>query len=425
MHIAVNEIEYCKLLIQCETDHKIISEKKSDILKKFKEQKVPGFRPGHATPEAIKQHYKKEIAEALKQELADDAVHNVIFEKKLKPLGRPQFNYANLEESYLVLASGESALPKFKCEFILNVQPEFELKQYKEFEIPKAAGIPSTEELTQKILQELRSKNGSTVPYGADDFVQMGDTVIVDYTTSLDGQNIKDLTDTGQILSIGRINIPGFSESLLGMKAEETREFDLHMPENYRPEYVGKTLHFVVKVTMGSKVEFAALDDELAKKVGLENFDALMSNVTGVASARVRELENMHYLDQISRRLVTEHDFKIPEWIGTGEAQINARNAGAKWEEIPDEQKLKHIDMAEKSVKLSLILQKIRDKEPEAQLTDEEVFGLAKENIAKYSQEPDKVIQEIYKNGHLSLLFNRMRDEYTLNFILKNSKIVE
>jgi len=425
MNIEIQEVEYCKILVQCETDSDVIAVKKAEVIRKFKGQKVPGFRPGHATPEAIKQHFRKEIADALKQELADDAVHNVLFEKNIKPFGRPTFTYANLEESYLVSASGESALPKFKCEFSLHVQPEFELNAYKEFDIPKVAGIGTIEEFTQRILQELRSKNGTTVAYGADDFVQMGDTIILDYKTTLDGQPVESLTDSGQILNVGRINIPGFSESLLGMKPDETREFDLNMPDTYKPEFAGKTLHFDVKVAMGSKVEAAPLNDELATKIGLENFDALMANVRQAAAVRVAELETIHNMDQISRRLVDNHDFKIPSWISTGEAQINARNSGQKWEEIPDTEKEKQIDMAEKSIKLSLILQKVRDVEPDAQLSDEETFELAKKNISKYSQDPEKVMAEIYKNGHLPLLFNRIKDEYTLDFIQKSSKIIE
>lgn len=425
MNIEIQETEYCKILVKCELDGDMIASKKDEVIKKFKGQKVPGFRPNNATVDAIKQHYRKEINEALKQELANDAVNNVIFEKNIKPFGRPIFSYANLEESYLVSANGESALPKFRCEFALHVQPEFELNAYKEFDIPKISGIDSVEEFTQKVLQELRVKNGSSVPYEQDDFVQTGDTVIIDYKTSIDGQPVADLSDVGQIVSVGRINIPGFSESLLGMKPDETREFDLNMPDTYKAEFAGKTLHFEVKVSAGSKIDPAALNDELATKVGLKDFEDLMGNVRSAAAARVSELESIHNMDQISRRLVDNHDFKIPEWISTGEAQINARNAKQNWEEISDSEKEKYIEMAGKSIKLSLILQKVRDNEPDAQLTDEETFELAKKNLSKATQEPEKVMNEIYKNGHLPLLFNRIKDEYTLDFIQKTSKIVE
>src|SRR5271155_1220175 len=143
MTFEINEIDYCKILVKYESDGDTVQTKKAEVISKFKGQKVPGFRPGYATTDAVKQHYRKEINEALKQELADDAVHNVIFEKDIKPFGRPTFSYINLEESYLVSLNGESALPKFRCEFSLHVQPEFELKDYKEYDIPKPAGIMS------------------------------------------------------------------------------------------------------------------------------------------------------------------------------------------------------------------------------------------------------------------------------------------
>jgi trigger factor len=332
MQITINEVEYCKILVQCESDSETIQAKKTEVLNKFKSRKVPGFRDGHATTDAVRQHYRKEIAEALKQELADDAVHNVIFEKNIKPLGRPTFTYANLEESYLVSANGESALPKFRCEFSLHVQPDFELKDYKDFEIPKAPISIPEEELSQKMIQDLRTRYGTTVPYSADDFVQDGDTVILDFKTSLNGEPVESLTGNGEILNVGRINIPGFNESLYGMKPGETREFDLNMPGTYKEDFAGKTLHFEVKMNMGSKVEPAPLNDELATKIGIETFDKLMENVRATASNRVKELESNHNMDQISRRLIAAHDFKIPTWISTGEAQVNARNAGQDWD---------------------------------------------------------------------------------------------
>jgi trigger factor len=424
MTIEITEIEYCKIQVKYEAEPDIISKKRNEVIDKFKSRKVPGFRDGHATIAAIKQHYRKQIGEVLKQELTDEAVQNAMFEKNLKPLGRPTLSYANLDESLLVGINGESALPKFTCEFSMNVQPEFELGAYKDFEIPKPAASIPEEELSQRILQDLRVKNGHTTPYEQDDFVQMGDTVIIDYTGSIDGNQIEDLTKTGDMLNIGRINIPGFSESLLGMKPEDTREFDLNLPEDHK-DYPGKTIHMNVKLTMGSKTIPAALDDELAKQIGLENFDKLLEGVKSMATTRIKELETNQIMDQITNRLVENHQFRIPTWISMMEAEINVRNSGHEWKTIPDVEKEKFVDMAEKSIKLSLILQKVRDNEPDATLSDEETFSVAKQNISQFSQEPEKLLAEMVKNGHIYILLNRIRDQYALEFIQKTCKLLE
>lgn len=433
MNISIEEVEYCKINIKYEASLEAIQNKKQEIVNKFKEQKVPGYRPGHATNDAVKQHYRKEINDYLKKELAEEAVHNVIVEKNIKPFGRPIFSSMNLDNGNLLSFNGEPASPQFRCEFSLMVQPEFNLGSYKDFELPKPQS-DSSEVFSQKMLQELRVRHGQTIQYNPDDFVQMGDNVILDLKTFSNDQLINDMSGDGEILNVGRINIPGFSESILGMKPEETREFVLNMPDSYKEEFAGKPLRFEVKIIMGSKIEPAALDDDLAKKIGIETFDKLMDNITATATTRIKELNSSHNMDQISRRLIDNHDFKIPIWIATAEAQINARNAGKVWESVSykekteylsDKEKEEYIDLAGKSIKLSLILQKIRENEPDAQLTDEEVFESAKQNIAKHSKEPEKVMTEIFKNGHLPLLFNRIRDEYALSFIEKTCKFVE
>lgn len=92
---------------------------------------------------------------------------------------------------------------------------------------------------------------------------------------------------------------------------------------------------------------------------------------------------------------------------------------------MEDAKKEKYVDYAEKSVKLSLILSRIRDEEPSCQLTDEEVLSIAKSNISKFDANPEKVLEGIYKNGHLPLLASRIKDEHTLEFIKNNCNITE
>ncbi len=210
------------------------------------------------------------------------------------------------------------------------------------------------------------------------------------------------------------------------MKPGEEREFTLTTPEKeFDPDYLNKELTFKVKLMGGSKKVPAALDDELAQRIGLANFAALTTQVQGVAGAKIQGMENGHYQDQIGRRLVANHDFKIPEWIAIPEAKVQAKMAKKDWEALSDEEKAKQIKDAEDGIKLSLVLGKVQDNEPEAQLTDEEMINMGKKNIAQYTQDPDKVMQDIYQKGQMSMFLSRIKDEFTLNFILRNCNIIE
>lgn len=413
MQIEMNETEYCKVDVHYEADIEAVLAKRSEVVGKFKDATVPGFRQGHASPEVLKIYFRKEIDDALKRELANEAAQNTVYEKKIKPFGHPQFKAVNLEGN------------KFSCDFSLHVQPDFELKQYKEFEIPKPVEKISAPELAQRILQDLRVRYGETTQYGENDFVQIGDNVVIDYNGTVDDQPVDRLTASGELVQVGKTPIPGFDDNLLGMKAGEERVFVLNMPDSVADSLAGKAVHFKVKLVLGSKIQPAPLDDSLAKKVGFEDFQTMMNHASTTASSRVQETTKNEIMDQITRRLVSGHDFKIPHWISSAEAQMVAKNNGENWEVLSDTQKEKYLEHADNSIKLSLILSKVRDTEPEAQLTDEEVFKVAKENISKFSNNPDEVFEGIFKNGHLPLLFNRIRDEHTIAFIQKYCTIVE
>ena len=408
----MKESEYCKLDIDYEADIDTVLNKREEVINQFKSAKIPGFRQNKATKEVVKFHFGKEIDARLKQELANDALQNVISEKNIKPFGYPNFTSVEL--------NGE----KFTCKFTLHKRPDFELATYKGFDIPKPK-LPQIEELAQKIVQELRTKHGKTTPYTENDFVQMGDQIIIDCKTFINNEPIERLTFSGEILNVGRINVPGFSENILGMQCNDNREFELSIPENYGGDLAGKTVKFEVKLLMGSKIEDAILDDELASKIGLTNVNDLMTNAVSIASSRISELDNEQVFNQISKRLIENHTFKIPYWISTAEAKFNANTNKLEWDKLTDEEKESIIKHAANNVKLSMILEKVREQEPDAQLTQDEMLGIAKNNISQFTKEPEKVFQDLISSGQLSVFLNRIKDEYTLDFIKKNSNIIE
>src|SRR6185436_2027284 len=415
MEINVKELEPCKLSIQYIADAGEILEKRAQILQVFKKAPVPGFRPGKGTLDAIKIHYKNQIEESLKRGLAEDAYHNTIFEKKLRPHGAPFFKS-------LMIADG-----KFTCDFDLHVKPDFELAPYKELEIPKPQEDFSSVEFSEKILQELRRKFGDAYPYTENDFVQDSDNVIIDYQGTVDGVKIDNLSAQGEMLTVGRSQLLNFDDNLLGMVLGETREFDVKVPENGLPSLAGKLVHFKVTLNMGSKTELCALDDSLAVKMGKKDFSELKEFVHAAALSRTSNSSKLALNEAITNRLVNDNKFAVPNWLSLSEARYLAHNSKMDWETMNDVDKEKYLQMAESNVKLSLILDRIRDLEPEAQITDQEVFDIVKQNLTKMNNQKsiDDTIKEMNRTGYLQILFSRIKDEFVLDFITKSVKVIE
>ena len=415
MQIEITEIEPCKLKVTYEADAEQILNKKAEIISIFKKAPVPGFRPGKATIDIIKHHYRDQINDSLKKGLAEDAFHNTLFEKKLKPHGAPSFNS-------LLLIDG-----KFSCEFNLHTKPEFEITEYKNFEIPKPFEAESTTDICEKMLQELRVRYGEVSVYADGDVVENGDNVIINYEGFVDGQKQDNLSAEGEMLCIGNSQLPSFDDNLIGMPLGGVREFDVVVPETGLPSLAGKTVHFIVTVSIGSKTVPCALDDSLAVKMGKKDISELRGLVLGSAQAQLANKSRSALTEAICQRLINNADVSVPHWMSLSEAQYLVHSSKIEWGTLSDADKEKYIELGARNVKISLILDKIRELEPEAQLTDQEVFDAIKNNLAhtKIKTSIDDVIKEMNRTGYLQILFSRMRDEHTLDFLVKNTKIIE
>jgi trigger factor len=416
MEIEIKELESCKLNIVYVADAGEILEKRGVVIQAFKKAPVPGFRPGKGSIDAIKFHYKNQIEESLKRGLAEDAYHNTLFEKKLKPHGAPTFKS-------LLMGDG-----KFTCEFDLFVKPDFELADFKSLNIPKPHEDISILEFSEKLLQDLRHKFGETAPYTENDFVQQGDNVIIDYVGTVDGTRVDSLCTEGEMLTVGQSQLPNFDSSLLGMTLSETREFDLVVPENGMPSLAGKTVHFNVTLNMGSKTELCPLDDSLAEKMGKKTILELRELVNAAASGRVSNMLKLKINESVAAHLVNDNSFEVPNWLSLSEAQYLAHSAKLDWVTMSESDKEKYLEMAIRNVKLSLVLDKIRETEPEAQLSDQEVFNIIKGNLVKTQnskESVDDIIKEMNRTGYLQIMFSRIKDEYTLDFVSKKINIIE
>lgn len=415
MHIDINETEPCKLSVHCVIDAEGIMNKRGKVMEAFKKAPVPGFRPGKASADAIRIHYKDQIEEALKRALAEDAYHDTLFEKKLRPHGAPRFNSLMMEGG------------KFVCDFDLFIKPEFQLSEFKGMEVPKPVASQNADQVCEAMLQELRVKMGDVAPYTDADFVQHGDNVIVDYEGFVDGEKVDALGATGEMLTVGQSHLPAFDANLLGMQMGETREFDIVAPENGLPSLAGKMVHLKVTLNIGSKSTPAALDDELAKKLGKNTFIELREAVFAGAAAKAAYANQMQVNEVVARRLIADTAVPVPPWLALSEAQYLVHQAKLDWNTLTDVDKEKYLTVGEQNVKLSLILDKVRETEPEAQLTDQEVFEIIKRNLAQTKvQTPiDDVIKEMNRTGYLQILFARIKDEHTLDYVVKQAKVIE
>lgn len=411
MQFEFTEPEYCKYTVSCKMEKQEVLNKKPEVLNRFKNVKMPGFRKGKADLKSIQHVYKKEIQNELQNTLASEAVSNFISENNVKMIGNPSFSEVSLNDEF------------FTCTFMLHKTPSVELKEYKNFSLPKPS-LPDASDLAASKIEEFRKSFGETVPFAENDFVQKGDSVIIDYHAKHNNEIVPLLSGNGEVLVVGTSPFPEFDENLFGMTVDQKREFSLKIPEDTpNKDLAGKTLDFSVHLKVGSKTVPAALDDALAQKMGLKNLEDLQTNVNLLISQQIEASKKAHAKKQILARLLENHEFEIPHWLSTAEAKFLSQESNTNWDSISNENKRSLLARSEQNIRTTLILEKIRETEAEAQLTDQEIFDILKTNL---SQEALKELATD-KNStmKISLLMGRVKDENVLDFIYKTCSFVE
>ena len=412
MYIQLEEKEPCKVHVTYVADPQKVLAKRSEVtdlvFEGASKSVVPGFRKGKAPLQAVKFKYRKNIEDQTKQMLLVSAEEEILFKNKFKTIFSTQVLNCNLQDS------------KFECQLLFFKKPTVELKEYKGLKVPKPHLPKNQVELAEQMLQELRVKYGEVVPFSETDTAQLTDKITMDVKCVAEGKVMPELTNDGIFYTVGQGFYHEFDDNILGMKAGEEKVFDVIWDSQTKEKAT-----FTVKIHMGVKMIPATLDDSFAQKMGLENFDKLQAEVNGVATNKTRDYEINAIHSQIISQLMASHEITIPSWLINMDAQQLAIQHGLKWEQVNTESKKAMESKAVDRLKLTLIMDAIREIEPDAQFSNNEVLDVVRSRVAQQGQDPDKFVAELQSTGKLFGVIAAMQQEATLEFLAKKTEIVE
>jgi trigger factor len=348
--------------------------------------------------------------------MATRAIDDFQFETDMKPIGVPKFSNISVKRD------------KFKCDIELNRKPDLELGNFK-FEVPKPKLSLDAEALAEKSLFDMRLRVGDSEPYDDDDVVELGDQITFSFyaTIEVDGKDepFEGSVVEGELYNVGSNRWAGFDDQILGMKAEETKEFDLTFdvgPE----ETLGKTAHFTVTVHMGTKRKPHPINDEFYKLVGVENIEELMNKLRSISKLSVDRSEKEAVRSQVAIKLVEGHEFEIPQFMIEDEAKSIAAKHGVDFRDLEsDEDKKTFLDMGEKNVRLTLILDSIRDTEPDSVLNDTEAQNHLAQHLAAQGQNPEALFKNKAFQPQMLELIANIKEEFTLQWVAEQATLIE
>ena len=124
--------------------------------------------------------------------------------------------------------------------------------------------------------------------------------------------------------------IPGFEDQLIGVKAGDEKTISLTFPENYQAAHLaGKDTTFDIKVKEVSKPDSTDINDEAAKKLGLELADRLREIVRGQIESQFGQMTRQKVKRELLDALDESYKFEAPSNLVTAEfnniwSQVNS-----------------------------------------------------------------------------------------------------
>ncbi len=380
---------------------------------------LKGFRPGRAPRRLLQQLYGKDVDQEVTGKLIEESIPKALEEHKLEPVAMPV-----IEDKAL----GEDR--SFRYTAVVEVQPEFELAEYRGIEV-RGEAIAVRDEDVDKALEELRASR-ATLADREGEAARRGDVVVADWEMEVEGKSGPQVSrqDAPLELADGGL-LPELVTGLEGVKAGETRTIEATLGERAAdPSLAGKQASFRVTVKKVQERVLPAIDDDLAKAVsGLESVEALRADLREKIHTRLdREAKGKQH-EQLVDALVSANSFEPPESLVEQSVRTLTRFAGSdvpesESEEARAERRANVEKAAKRQVAADLLLRRIADKE-DIQVSDEDLDVALEERAQAIGQRGDVLRQAYERKGILDEFRGEIRRRRVLDFLLENAKILD
>jgi trigger factor len=384
--------------------------------------KVHGFRPGKVPYKVLEQQYgssvrQEVLGESLQRSFAEAAVAN-----KLQVAGYPQFE----------IKTADMNAPQIEFSATFEVYPEVVIGDISGETMNRVTFTLSDADVEETI-QTLRKQRA--VYQKADRAAQKDDQVRIDFSGTLNGVPFEggEGKDFAVVPGSGRM-LPDFENAIVGMKAGETKSFDMTFPADYHGKDVaGKQVTFTITVHAVEAAHLPELDAEFAKSMGMEDGDVaklkaeIRENIARETARRVKVRNKDNAMDL----LLKVAQLEIPKALLEDEAQNLMQQAmqdmEARGMKMPKGMQLPadmFMERATRRVKLGLILAALVKKH-ELTAKPDQVKALVQDYAQSY-EHPEEVVRWYHADpSRLREAENLVLEDNVVAWVMAGAKVVD
>ena len=393
--------------------------------------RLNGFRPGKVPVGHLRKVYGRSVMADVLQNAVNEANRKIVEDNNLKLANEPQIQFPESQEDVekAMEAKGDLAFT-----VALEVLPIFELADLSDVTVKKPVAEVTDAEITES-LERMAKQNRSFEP--KEGAAADGDRVVVDFVGRIDGTEFEGGKGEDIRVELGSNTfIPGFEDQLLGLKAGDTKLVKVTFPVNYMAAHLaGKDAEFDVTVKEVEAPGDLQIDDEMAKGFGMESLDKLKDAIRDAIKrdfdAQSRRKVKKDLLDSLDAKYsfelpptLVEQEFAAVWSQVVGDMKSNNRTFEDE-DTTEDEAKAEYRKIAERRVRLGLVLAQIGEK-TDIKISDDEVTQALIERVRQYPGQ-ERQVWEFYQKNPQALAEIRapLFEEKVVDQILSQVKVDE
>ncbi|MBI4581843.1 MAG: trigger factor [Planctomycetes bacterium] len=410
-----------------------------------REALVPGFRKGRAPRRLLEKRFGHEVSETLVQQLVTNGYMAAVNKTALKVLGDPLIYVKGEDEGESeVLEEVTKAIEKITLppEGALTFSCEVEIRP--EFELPPLEGIPLerpmvsvTDEDVNRSIERFRAGRG-TYEAVTEGGIQEDDLITADLKMASEGRSLKEqagvrLAARPQV--VDGVALEKLGEVLAGAKVGDTVTIDGTIPDDYvRAEFRGKPARLELAIKEIQRLKLPELNEEFLKAFALDSEQELRDFVRQDLESHLDEEIRRAMRGQVARYLTNKVSFDLPERLSNRQiAQVTASRILELYRQgVPQAEVEKHADELKTSsreeaigeLKLAFIMEKLAE-EIEVEVSEGEVNTMIASIARRQGQRFDRIRDQLAKEGGLTTLYLRLRDDKILDQLISNAAVTE
>lgn len=366
---------------------------------------IKGFRPGKVPTTYLKKVYGKSAMAEVMQDAINTTVSDALTERSERAAAQPRVDLPEDQSVLNKVLDGESDL-SFDVSY--EVLPAVELMDFHGLQLDRPVVEISDADVDKEMQRVFRQNRGYEAK-GDDGVVETGDNLGLSFAGKIDGKPFAGGSSDHAHLVVGSGDfIPGFEEQLVGMKKGETRQVEVTFPADYQNEELrSKDAVFDVTILHIDAPQAGELNDDFAKRLGLDDLDALRTAVKDQMTAALASMSRQAVKRQILDALDEGHKFDVPQQLVDAEfntiwerVKHEVEHHGRSFEDegtTEEEARAQYEKIAERRVRLGLVVAEIGNKN-NVEVTEEEHQQALIAEVRRFPGQEQQVYDYYRKN---------------------------